>query len=773
MNLIYADNGSGKTTLTAIFRSLTTNSPELLRKRVSINATIHQAVQIVQRVSGTDTFHTFGTNGWTVSFPEIEIFDSHFVSDNIYSGFDFKDGQKKHLHRFVIGAAGVGVRLQIQQNKDAKAVSRTTQDTLEANIISTVGNGLTAATLNSFISTPVSQATNIDQKIATAEAALVSANANALIRTLPQLTTLQRIAPLNDFAMLVTDLETNIATLMDGTLRVLFEGHCQELSTNGLPPAENWLKAGFGYFAEKNNVNVLGEEIPCPFCQQPIGEDFPIIQSYTVRFNDAFNALVGRMALHKQMIESINLDHIISNLSSIHAVNITRTATWAVHLPATATAPIFNIIANEQLLRDTLRLAIHTINSKIQNPTVAIETTTLTELNNLIASTNANIAAYNSAVSTYNAATLVFISGLKSVSQAQAEVANFKRVKARFETNVVNDIAALTTERTNLRNLDTAYAQLIVQQRTAASAFFSLYKDRINHYLTTVFRTPFLIDDVAHVSPQGKSTESKLDYKLTIHGTDISFDESNINSARECLSEGDKSTIALAFFLSKLDIDTTTSNKVIIFDDPLSSFDSNRRLYTVELIKDLLPRIKQLLVFSHNERFLYEIYKTIGRSQCTSLIISENFVTNSAFIAPLILEDLVENDYFKHCRKLQEFLSSPDISQKDVVLGWIRNVLEAHLRFKFYRQLNTLAANDRTFGRIITTLSQPTPVTFRDSNTTAVIGKLNLLNGVSCKPHHGEPVPDYGVLGIDPATINVTQLANLIQDTFDLIDNRL
>src|SRR4030095_7396986 len=119
LTLIYGDNGGGKTTLTSVFRSLTTNKPEIVRSRISTNNTAPQAAQITQ--TGTpNIFHTFGAAGWTTPFADIEIFDIHFVNDNIYSGFDFNDEHKKQLHQFVIGAQGIAIQNQIEQNKAAK-----------------------------------------------------------------------------------------------------------------------------------------------------------------------------------------------------------------------------------------------------------------------------------------------------------------------------------------------------------------------------------------------------------------------------------------------------------------------------------------------------------------------------------------------------------------------------------------------------------------------------------------------------------------------------
>ena len=109
---------------------------------------------------------------------------------------------------------------------------------------------------------------------------------------------------------------------------------------------------------------------------------------------------------------------------------------------------------------------------------------------------------------------------------------------------------------------------------------------------------------------------------------------------------------------------------------------------------------------------------------------------------------------------------------KDTVLGWLRNVLEAHLRFKFYKEIRSMTGQP-TFGRLISFLNNY-PAIFRDdTNRADIISKLNLINGVSWKSHHGDPNPDYTALGMNPHTITVTELDNLIQDTLNLIEMRL
>ena len=183
--------------------------------------------------------------------------------------------------------------------------------------------------------------------------------------------------------------------------------------------------------------------------------------------------------------------------------------------------------------------------------------------------------------------------------------------------------------------------------------------------------------------------------------------------------------------------------------------------------------MKQVVVLSHHESFLHELSKDIAAGDKKILRITENFLAKESIIEPLDLETLVENDYFKHIKKLESFLKNADINKKDTILGLMRNVLEAHIRFKFYRQMASLAANSRTFGNLITELVKQ-GVVFRDNtNQAGIITKLRLINGISCKPHHGEPVPDYAALGADPNSMTVVELANFVQDTLELIDDKL
>lgn len=687
LTLIYGDNGGGKTTLTSVFRSLTTNKPEFIRNRISTNHTTAQAAQITQ-VGTPNIFHTFGATGWTAQFSDIEIFDIHFVNDNIYSGFDFNDEHRKQLHQFVIGAQGVAIQNQIEQNKISKTNSRQNQTILESQLIQQVGNNLTNNLINTFLTIRATYADNIDQKIVSAETTLASANANVIIQTLQLLSKLSKITSSINFTSLIADLQTTSQTIQNSVLENLFSQHCEDLSTNTLVESENWLQRGFAYVENKQAANELN--IFCPFCKQSIDTNSDIFNAYASKFNADFNALVQRLQVHLLSLQNFNLEAVIQSINNVNQANSGKITSWTTHLPNNVQSPVFNIIANEANLRTEFQNLIASVQQKIQNPTVAVDNATVTVFKTYEQTINANIDSYNQNVENYNTAITTFRSNIKTVATAQLEVDRLKRIKKRFETPIDTLCNNLITERHKLKELEREYTQLSQQQQAAATVFFDNYQRQINHYLGNVFRTHFRIDNVVHVPPRGRATQSQVGYKLTIDGKDISFTPNQPFNAKECLSEGDKSTIALAFFLSKLDIDPNKQDKILIFDDPLSSLDTNRRTYTIGIIRALFQQLKQVVVLSHNEFFLHEVGKEIGVAQKSTLRITEDFMAKASKIEVCDLDELVKIDYFKHIERLEAFRSNPDINLKDSVLGWLRNVLEAHLRFKFYKEIRSM-----------------------------------------------------------------------------------
>src|SRR5260221_9951526 len=81
-NLIFAENGRGKTTLCALLRSLQSGEGAYVLGRTTLGATGAPEAEILT----TGGMIAFRQGIWSASAPEIAIFDSTFISENVYSG---------------------------------------------------------------------------------------------------------------------------------------------------------------------------------------------------------------------------------------------------------------------------------------------------------------------------------------------------------------------------------------------------------------------------------------------------------------------------------------------------------------------------------------------------------------------------------------------------------------------------------------------------------------------------------------------------------------
>ncbi|HYA44213.1 MAG TPA: hypothetical protein VED59_01295, partial [Acidimicrobiales bacterium] len=102
-NLIFAENGRGKTTLCAVLRSLQSGDPAHVFGRTTLGARGAPEIRVLLDC-GTATF---STGAWSATVPDLAIFDSTFVSENVYSGDTVDLDHKRNLYRVIVGKQGV------------------------------------------------------------------------------------------------------------------------------------------------------------------------------------------------------------------------------------------------------------------------------------------------------------------------------------------------------------------------------------------------------------------------------------------------------------------------------------------------------------------------------------------------------------------------------------------------------------------------------------------------------------------------------------------
>jgi hypothetical protein len=109
-------------------------------------------------------------------------------------------------------------------------------------------------------------------------------------------------------------------------------------------------------------------------------------------------------------------------------------------------------------------------------------------------------------------------------------------------------------------------------------------------------------------------------YSVVMHGQEIQILFREITDDRHLvdvpdfsstLSGGDRNTLALALFFAYLDRGENLDQKVVVIDDPITSLDDHRARVTVEQIASFVPRAMQMIILSHDKRFLLRILEKI------------------------------------------------------------------------------------------------------------------------------------------------------------------
>lgn len=278
-----------------------------------------------------------------------------------------------------------------------------------------------------------------------------------------------------------------------------------------------------------------------------------------------------------------------------------------------------------------------------------------------------------------------------------------KRILSVLESKILNT-------HTIEGNIRQTYNEIIVLEFNNLDESGTLEKYRNNKKRISIITDnkneglPFLKDklreELKKLKAESKSISTYL-AKMGIDHFDIDINENeqdeNIvikyknstndkNKLRNCLSDGEKTALAFAYFLSKFENEINTPEKikdsVIVIDDPISSLDDNRLYSTAYLIWRNFEDVKQLIVLSHNFLFL-KFFNSFycGKSNC--LFLDGEKITD----LPDELKNF-ETPYFYMLKTIIDFLDQNNQNinyneAKRYLPNFIRRVLETFLSFKF------------------------------------------------------------------------------------------
>ena len=111
--IVFGFNAQGKSTLTAILRSLKPGNNDILIGRKTFGAKAGIIIEIDFEDGNTNEEYVFRNRAWNKANPNILIFDSKFIADNVFEGENVTFDQQKNLNAVIIGKKGQDLNNEI------------------------------------------------------------------------------------------------------------------------------------------------------------------------------------------------------------------------------------------------------------------------------------------------------------------------------------------------------------------------------------------------------------------------------------------------------------------------------------------------------------------------------------------------------------------------------------------------------------------------------------------------------------------------------------
>jgi wobble nucleotide-excising tRNase len=724
-SFIYADNGRGKSTLASLFRSCSTNKPDLIINRRTIDGTNDQEVGL-QFSNGERS--TFQNGSWDQVRPELLVFDADFVEQNVYAGGQVSADQRKNLLQFALGAnAVVAQREYDQADEDAKSTVNFVRDITSQ--LSAIHREFTLTQFQQLLEVPDADAQILAINGQIAEAQNIG---HIQAKALPQLLALPTIDVEPFFSILASSL-ANIDLAAEEQVKA-------HLDTHKKPNLEKWLSDGHTY----------NEEDSCLFCNQSL-EGVDLVQAYRSYFNQDYNQLKSNVARLGGFITSSCSDAINDRLKANFDTNCAIINGWQEHVELQL--PIFKEDDARQALLDLRVLLVGLKQTKESN---LLEATGAEDEKRVVLAkwqiildmaeaSNQTISKAVQLITAYkdNLATVV-------VASLQQQIRGLEWAKKRHEQGVLE----LFTELAAAKTQDTVAKAEKQTKKDALNqimqATLTTYKDSINVLLSN-FGAQFEIPNIDFNYRGGL----RSDYALQMRGANIALN-GGVPDFKTSLSEGDKRTLAFAFFIASAAADPNLADKIIVIDDPMCSLDLNRKRQTRTVLKRLHDSCQQLIVLAHDVHFLRNLRDDVLRTsqpndvKCIKL---KSVANRYSDFGDIDIDQQCETAYFKCHRVLDEYLAGIALSTMEVAKS-IRPMLEGYLHRRFPGWVN----GGLLFGQVIDLINNaqhPSPLIHAQNITN----ELNEINSYAGQFHHDTNAAADSIEIVDGELINFVERA--------------
>lgn len=671
--IIYGRNTQGKSTLTSIFRSLKSGNPKIVEGRKTFGCSTRQQIEIRFKDGTTTEIYQFPSAKWNSGFKSILIFDAHFISENIFEGERISYDQQKSLNQIIIGDHGLQLNHEINNlQKDLDELTNKKRQLTNTFSKLIPAKEFGNIDLENFCALPELQEINIDTEISELKNQIeLTKNRDIIIGAINNhISIFSRMDIKNIESSLTSTVKFNPATI---------DEHIKK-HWNNQEASKDFLRVGLDLTKPNKDT--------CVFCGQDLKkEQKELLEVYSDFFKGEYEQLQKNVNSIKAQVDKWNIEKDFALLEADLAK--------------------YNLIfdfsdQDKQLLFDKKNKLCSIISEKATNLYYQPQDNLLTDLSGL---TQKLVNSLKNLLSTK----FPNDSKAESVGLLQSKLKKAELNKKRFE----EEFKKLCNEFAQNNSAFNAKRTLREQKRKDLEVYsteiFSKHATSINKFLGKM-GADFKIEDME----QMKNIIGQSERLFTIvffNSHKVKIDETNeaAHSFKNTLSESDKRLLAFAFFLSILSLDSDLDRRIIIFDDPFSSFDEERKRTTIFLLADIGYNSKdtagatitkkplQKIILTHEKYFFREIYvKAFSRAQTLKIEYAGevNGIKSCKLSYCKVEEDFPNDEIISKIvkvRGLQGSKNSTHNYQSDC-----RIILENIFKHKYYFELSEHIANKRS-----------------------------------------------------------------------------
>ncbi|WP_313327142.1 AAA family ATPase [Stutzerimonas balearica] len=687
ITVIHGLNTYGKSTLTDILKSLKNNDGTLIKKRLSIpEDQVSQEVRLGFQVGDKETVVLYRDDRWSHNIQEIfnlHIYDEDFYHQNLFASREFTRATKEQFSAFVLGRAGVD-RANVIAGKNrlkgelVRARARLTKDAFSG-----------VADIKNFLALPV------DKPIAELEQELDRLRGE-WVKKSSQQQALQSILarPLFVEVEKVTDVRPSLANVNEA-LQATFvtenleakrhlEAHI-ERCFKSKDKAEAWIRQGL---AQNNGKD-------CQFCGQSLDENaLHLLEQYRKSFDASFdtfrNETLGDLERHRQLVlnsrPSTNVVACLSENSKLSLIYSDLAREELSDLYKRIETLEYDIRELKELACDefdnfgsALEVAVK---AKSESPQRAVSKVCCEALILMVDN-------YNGAVEEYNAAGLELNLLYGSIKES-LRVTDYQ--KELQELKNVGELQRLKVKRIEkdeqCKELEQLDSEISILEKEIPELILELQKEQ-SEYLDSFFRglnenfKKFGSRDFQLTKAINKSGHVPVYHlKVSFRGKEVS--ESNID---RIFSESDRRALALAVFWTSIihQSEQELRKSVIVFDDPVTSFDINRRHTVHRELINVAAIARQVIVLSHFDSAVVDILGKYKRNKDLAFCQIANKGKDSVLDCGDI-DAFCRNEHEKRRAEIMAFIDQQGPSPDD---GCLRIFLEYEIDHRFAKQIIT------------------------------------------------------------------------------------